>query len=303
MNEASCLDQLNPVIEGYIAYLQSIKRYSVHTQQNYHRDLQALAEFLSQRQIGDWQQVSEKELRGFAASLHQKGLVAKSIQRTLSAVRGFFRYLAGNGLVQVNPAEGIRAPKAGRHLPQVLDVDQLDHLMSFPVEDAISARDKALLELVYSSGLRVSELVSLNLQDVDIRNASLTVVGKGNKTRNLPVGRQACAAIEAWKNYRLSWKPRDMALFISRQGKRLSTRAVELRFDHWAKRMNTSGKVYPHRLRHSFASHLLASSKDLRAVQELLGHENIATTQVYTHLDFQHLQDVYEHAHPRAKKQ
>ncbi len=228
---------------------------------------------------------------------------AKSLQRQLSAIRTFYRFLIAEDLSADNPAQGVKGPKAGKHLPETLDVDQLDQLLSFAVDDEISARDKAMLELVYSSGLRVSELVGIGVHDIDFKGASLVVTGKGRKTRMLPVGRKALEAIAVWLKYRNSWAGyEENALFVSQRGQRLSIRSVQKRFDLRARQMHTQGKLYPHRLRHSFASHMLESSGDLRAVQELLGHEDISTTQIYTHLDFQHLMDVYSTAHPRAQK-
>ncbi|MBT3144638.1 tyrosine recombinase XerC [Neptunomonas phycophila] len=306
ISPTSFSDRLAPLIDQFMTFLHSERQLAANTQLHYRRDLERLMDFVADSRIDQWGQVSERHIRAFIAELHRNELSAKSIQRQLSSIRSFYRFLVAEGLSDANPALGVKAPKAGRHLPETLDTDQLSHLLSFPVEDAISARDKAMLELVYSSGLRVSELVSLNIHDVDLRAGSLVVTGKGNKTRMLPVGRMAVSALQHWITHRQAWAsytgPDQDALFIAKKGQRLTVRSVQLRFDHWAKRMHTQGKVYPHRLRHSFASHVLESSGDLRAVQELLGHEDISTTQVYTHLDFQHLMDVYEKAHPRARK-
>lgn len=297
-------DQLTPALTRFSHYLSIEKRLSPHTVEGYQRDLDNLAGFIADHRIANWGDVNERHIRAFVAEIHREGLGPRSIQRTLSAIRSFYRYLLKEQLVSVNPALGIKAPKAPKRLPETLNADQIDHLLAFPVNDAISARDKAMLELVYSSGLRVSELASLDVQQIDYRAGQLIVTGKGNKTRMLPVGRMALEALAVWKQYRLSWVDyHQAALFVSQQGKRLTVRAIQQRFDYRARQMHTQGKLYPHRLRHSFASHMLESSGDLRAVQELLGHENISTTQVYTHLDFQHLMDVYERAHPRAKKQ
>jgi integrase/recombinase XerC len=297
------VDQLTTAVDLFLVHLRSERHLSPNTCDSYQRDLYKLVGFLADCRLQQWGDASEREIRAFVAEVHREGLSGKSIQRCLSAIRSFYQYMAIQGLVLHNPAKGVRAPKVGRPLPETLDVDQLSQLLAFPVTDAISYRDKAMMELVYSSGLRVSELISLNVHDIDFRDASLVVTGKGRKTRMLPVGRVALGAVNAWVKYRTSWADyTESALFISKSGKRLTVRSAQQRFDHWAKVMQTQGKVYPHRLRHSFASHMLESSSDLRAVQELLGHEDISTTQIYTHLDFQHLMDVYEKAHPRAHK-
>lgn len=303
MLNRSFAEQLSPAVDQFLLSLKAERNLSPHTCSNYRRDLNKLVDFVADCRLQYWSEVTEREIRAFVAEVHRGGLGGKSIQRILSAVRSFYHYLASEGSVSHNPAQGVRAPKVGRSLPETLDVDQLSQLLDFPVNDALSSRDKAMMELVYSSGLRVSELISLNIHDIDFRDASLVVTGKGSKTRMLPVGRVALQALNVWIRHRSGWADyNENALFISNRGTRLSVRSVQLRFDHWAKIMQTQGKVYPHRLRHSFASHLLESSSDLRAVQELLGHEDISTTQIYTHLDFQHLMDVYEKAHPRAHK-
>ncbi len=296
-------EQLSRPLEQYMRYLSSERLLSLNTCHAYQRDLERLIGYAADCRIGAWSEFTERQIRAFVAESHREGLSAKSLQRLLSSIRSFYRFLAQQGLVAQNPAQSVKAPKVGRHLPETLNVDQLDQLLNFTVDDPISARDKAMMELIYSSGLRVSELVSLNIHDLDLRAAQLVVTGKGKKTRMLPVGSQAVSAIKVWLKYRSTAVEYDeSALFTSKQGKRLSVRSVQQRLDHWARLMHTQGKVYPHRLRHSFASHMLESSGDLRAVQELLGHEDISTTQIYTHLDFQHLMDVYEKSHPRARK-
>lgn len=297
------VDQLSTHVDRFTDYLYQVKRYSTHTVSNYQRDLDAFVNFIADCRITQWSSVSEKQVRAFIAERHREGLSAKSLQRLLSSIRSFYRYLVEHDNLESNPALGIKAPKAGRPLPETLDVDQLDHLLSFPVEDEISARDKAMLELVYSSGLRVSELESLDMHSIDYRDSSVNILGKGQKARQVPVGKTALKAIQVWLDFRKNWSRFDTAaLFITQKGNRLSVRAIQKRFDYWAQRMGTDGKLYPHRLRHSFASHMLESSGDLRAVQDLLGHEDISTTQIYTHLDFQHLMEVYDKTHPRARK-
>ena len=248
--------------------------------------------------------VDSRKIRAYAADRHRGGLTPKSLQRHLSAVRAWYRYLLREGQVLNNPADGIRAPKIARRLPHTLDADQLGHLMALPGDTALDRRDRAILELFYSSGLRLAELVALDVADMRSSDGLLQVTGKGSKTRRLPVGRLARQAVQRW----LEARPRlarteEPALFVSRRGGRLSARAIQARLRQRAIEQGMPQHVHPHMLRHSFASHLLESSGDLRAVQELLGHADISTTQVYTHLDFQHLAQVYDQAHPRAKRQ
>jgi len=290
-------------LDGFLRHLRSERQCSTHTLANYRRDLERLQRYAEANRLVNWDTIGARDIRAFVAEAHREGLSGKSIQRLLSAVRTFYRYLNREGLTGHNPALGISAPKSPRRLPRTLDADQVGQLLEIPVGDAVSARDCAMMELIYSSGLRLAELVSLDLDDIDFRDASLVVTGKGRKTRMLPVGGKALAALDGW----LQWRPtlargEEPALFVSSRGGRISTRAVQQRLAHWGRQQATDGQVHPHRLRHSFASHLLESSGDLKAVQELLGHADIATTQVYTHLDFQHLADVYDRAHPRARK-
>lgn len=290
-------------LEDFFRYLATERQLSVHTQKNYQRDLDALQVFMAESHIHAWSALDAAAVRQFAARQHRKGQSGVSIQRALSAIRTFYKFLSREQRVEHNPALGVQAPKSPRKLPQTLDVDQINGLLEIPVTDPISARDKAMMELIYSSGLRVSELVSLDLSDLDYHDASLVVTGKGNKSRMLPIGGKALEALDRWLRYRDQMAPyTEAALFVSNRGNRISVRSVEQRMEYWGKRLGVEGQVYPHRLRHSFASHMLESSGDLRAVQELLGHSDISTTQIYTHLDFQHLMDVYEKAHPRAHK-
>jgi len=291
------------LIEQFLHYLATERQLSPHTLDNYSRDLEKIYFFTEEHELSDWQVVEARHIRHFVAQLHRQGLAGSSIQRTLSAVRSFFRYLCREQVLEHNPADAVQAPKTPRKLPDTLDADQMNHLLEVPVTDAVSSRDAAMMELIYSSGLRISELVGLNLQALDLADHSLRVTGKGNKTRVLPIGRKALAALDIWLEYRLELADFDeQALFVSRQGTRITVRSVQQRMDYWGKRLGVQGKVHPHRLRHSFASHMLESSGDLRAVQELLGHEDISTTQIYTHLDFQHLMQVYEKSHPRAQR-
>ncbi|KGK42378.1 recombinase XerC [Nitrincola sp. A-D6] len=290
-------------VEAFMRYLQGERQLSAHTLQHYQRDLLRLSEQLELLQLGGWSALTERKLRQAIAMLHGNGLSGRSLHRLLSATRTFYRFLNREGWMNSNPALAVQAPKSGRRLPSTLDPEQMNQLLSPPNDEPITLRDFAMMELIYSSGLRVSELVGLELQALDLSDATLRVTGKGRKTRVLPVGRQAIKALQHWLPIRQLWNRYGVAvLFISQRGTALTTRAVELRLAHWGEYMGAQGRVYPHRLRHSFASHMLESSQDLRAVQELLGHSDISTTQIYTHLDFQHLMQVYEQAHPRARR-
>ena len=290
-------------IGGYLTHLAKERRLSPHTSSNYARDVGALADFLGQANVADWRRVDSQHVRMFAARSHAGGLNPRSVQRRLSAVRGFFGYLVREGVVAGNPALEIRAPKAAKRLPGTLDVDQISQLLEIRGDDPLTVRDRAIMELFYSSGLRLAELVGLALTDVDLADRTVRVLGKGAKTRVVPVGRKACDAIRAWLKLRVMLADIDeTALFVGRNGSRLKSRAIQLRIAQWARHQGLPSRVYPHLFRHSFATHLLESSKDLRGVQELLGHADISTTQVYTHLDFAHLARTYDASHPRAKR-
>jgi integrase/recombinase XerC len=292
----------DPAVSAFLDHLAQERRLSLRTCDAYARDLADFCDWLGDDQP-DWSRINPQQVRGFAAARHRQGLSAKSLQRRLAALRSLFRYLLREQRVANNPADGIRAPKVKRKLPDTLDVDQLNRLLDIRDDDPLVLRDRAMLELFYSSGLRLSELVAVDLADLDVRDGLLEVTGKGNKTRRVPVGRMALAAIADWRKVRGQLARADeAALFVSRQGGRLSARAVQQRVDRLARQQGAPQHVHPHLLRHSFASHLLESSGDLRAVQELLGHADIGTTQIYTHLDFQHLARVYDQAHPRARK-
>ncbi|MEJ2433630.1 MAG: tyrosine recombinase XerC [Pseudolabrys sp.] len=289
--------------ERFIAKLRDERRLSPNTQLSYRRDLARFCEFCRTQSVGAWRDLTEHTVRAFVAWRHRGGLGGRSLQRELSSLRSFFDYLIEEGLAGHNPARAVRAPKSPRRLPKTLDVDQSARLMEIPGDDELALRDRAMLELFYASGLRLSELVGLDLADIDLREALVRVTGKGRKVREVPVGRFAIAALRAWLARRADLvKAGEPALFVSRGGARISRRNVQQRLRQWAQRQGIDVRVHPHMLRHSFASHLLESSGDLRAVQELLGHADIATTQVYTHLDFQHLANVYDRAHPRARK-
>jgi integrase/recombinase XerC len=284
-------------------FLETLQHLSPHTRAAYARDLGCLLEFCRQQSIARWRDLDGRMVRAYVTRRHRQGIGGRSIQRNLSAIRAFYRYLNSNGLAAADPASGVATPKTPRKLPQALDTDQAARLMEIPAHDVMAVRDRAMLELFYSSGLRLAELTGLNLDSIDYGDALVTVLGKGRKTRRVPVGRHAMHALRAWLQARSEFAGSDQpALFVSRQGRRISARAVQMRLRHWAVRQGLATSVHPHMLRHSFASHILESSGDLRAVQELLGHADISTTQVYTHLDFQHLARVYDAAHPRARK-
>ncbi|VUD58991.1 Tyrosine recombinase XerC [Thalassocella blandensis] len=282
-------------------YLKTERQLSPHSCSNYARDLKKLQAFCEKSQITDITEIQDYHLRNFVAQLKHKGLANKSIQRWLSSCRSFFKYCMKFKLIKVDPSANIQAPKAEKKLPKVLDVDQISSLCDLKGDDFFSKRDAAILELVYSSGLRLSEVVSLNTTDLDLQDRQLRVTGKGNKARELPIGRFAFDAVTKWLHERQTRQAEgETALFLNQHGKRLSARSVQDRFAKMGKQQNIQQRLHPHMLRHSFASHMLESSGDLRAVQELLGHANISTTQIYTHLDFQHLAKVYDQAHPRA---
>jgi integrase/recombinase XerC len=291
------------LIDGYLRHLALERRLSPHTSSNYARDLRALADFAERAHLDDWRRVDSQHVRMFAARSHAGGLAPRSVQRRLSATRGFFNYLLREGVTQSNPAVEIRAPKAAKRLPGTLDADQLNQLLDIPADDALAVRDRAIMELFYSSGLRLAELVGLDLPHLDLPDRTVRVLGKGSKTRIVPVGRKADIALRAWLKDRVALAAVDeTALFVGQNGARLSPRAIQLRVAYWARRKGLPSRVYPHLFRHSFATHLLESSKDLRGVQELLGHADISTTQIYTHLDFAHLTRTYDASHPRAKR-
>ncbi|MBS0367331.1 MAG: tyrosine recombinase XerC [Proteobacteria bacterium] len=312
-------------------YLTAERRLSPHTDAAYARDLAALVTWCDRRNIGGWEQLDAQHLRTFAAQSHAQNLAPRSIRRRLSAVRSFYSFLqreqgalreqaalrgTGRGRaaadgepaplppgVRLNPATDVRAPKAQRRLPDTLDADQMARLLEVKGTRGLAARDHAMMELFYSCGLRLSELVGLDVGSVDLKDRTVTVVGKGSKGRIVPVGRKAVAALTHWIGERCALANADQrALFVARGGRRLTPRAVQLRVARWARRQGIDRHVHPHLFRHSFASHLLESSGELRGVQELLGHANISTTQIYTHLDFQHLARTYDATHPRARR-
>ncbi|QXI38653.1 tyrosine recombinase XerC [Pseudomonas xantholysinigenes] len=289
-------------LEAYCAHLRNERQVSEHTLLAYRRDLDKVIEFCNAQGIAGWAGLQVQQLRQLVARQHHHGQSSRSLARLLSAVRGLYRYLNREGLCQHDPANGLTPPKGERRLPKALDTDRALQLLDGGVDDDfIARRDQAILELFYSSGLRLSELTGLDLAQLDLAAGLVQVLGKGGKSRVLPVGRKAREALQAWLRLRGIGGPLDDAVFITRQGKRLSPRAIQMRVKTAGER-ELGQHLHPHMLRHSFASHLLESSQDLRAVQEMLGHADISTTQIYTHLDFQHLAAVYDSAHPRAKR-
>jgi integrase/recombinase XerC len=287
----------------FFAHLSVERRMSPHTDSNYRRDLRRFIAHCDRSGVSDWSQVDGQHVRSFAAAEHRQGASPRTIQRRLSAIRSFFNYLLREGVVKLNPAMDVQAPKARKRLPATIDVDQMTRLLSFRTDEELSVRDKAMMELFYSSGLRLSELVNLDVTDIDLADRTVRVLGKGNKTRVVPVGRYAAEAIERWLQERTKLAGvGNPALFVGVRGERISPRCVQKQVAAWARRQGLGVHVHPHMFRHSFATHLLESSHNLRGVQELLGHANIATTQIYTHLDFQHLAKIYDAAHPRARR-
>ena len=287
-------------LAAYLEHLAHERGLSPLTCDNYARDIRELLDQAGKTPLAELQPA---HIRRYVAALHGRGLGGKSIARMLSAWRGFYAYLNQRHGLPQNPCIGMRAPKSARMLPQALSPEQASRLVEIPTDDALAVRDRAMLELFYSSGLRLAELVSLDLAGIDHAGATVTVTGKGSKTRIVPVGSHALAALREWLPVRALLAPEaEHALFVGRNGRRLGPRAVQQRLRQWALKQGIAGNVHPHVLRHSFATHVLQSSGDLRAVQEMLGHANISTTQVYTHLDFQHLAKVYDQAHPRAKR-
>ena len=288
----------DPILRAFLDHLGGERRLSPHTLAAYRRDLTDFG-----RHHADWLQVTPGQVSDYLAQCHRRGLSPKSLQRRLSALRTLFHWLMREGRLQRDPTQGLRAPKAPRKLPATLEVDQMARLLDATADDPLALRDTALFELIYSCGLRLAEAAGLDLNDLDLAEGWVRVLGKGGKARQLPVGRKARQALKAWLDARATLARADQpALFVSRHGRRLSHRAIQARLARHGRLRGLPQRIHPHLLRHAFATHLLESSGDLRAVQELLGHADIATTQIYTHLDFQHLAEVYDRAHPRARR-
>ena len=285
-------------LRGFLDYLTFEKRYSAHTLKAYQRDIEQFAAANG----AAWREVKPNQVSSMVARLRSRGASPRTCQRLLSSLRSFFRYLEKQGIVNANPAASIRAPKRANRLPNTLDADLTAKLFDFKPRNALEKRDLAMIELLYGSGIRLNEMVRIDIHDLNLANGLVRVTGKGEKARIVPLGTQSIAAIESYLATRSGVEP-SAALFVTRTGKRVSPRTVQQRVKRWGQARLGSNVLHPHLLRHSFASHVLESSGDLRAVQEMLGHADIATTQIYTHLDFQHLAKVYDTAHPRAEKQ
>lgn len=289
-------------LDKYWNYLRIERQVSPHTLTNYQRQLYRIVDILAENGITSWQAVTPSVVRFILAQSNKDGLKERSLALRLSVLRRFFTYLVQQQDINVNPATGVSAPKQNRHLPKNIDAEQVQQLLNNDSKEPIDIRDSAILELLYSSGLRLSELQSLNLNSINTRVREVRVMGKGNKERIVPFGRYASHAIQQWLKVRILFNPKDEALFVSQLGNRLTHRAIQQRLEVWGIKQGLSSHLNPHKLRHSFATHMLEASSDLRAVQELLGHSNLSTTQIYTHLNFQHLAEVYDSAHPRAKR-
>jgi integrase/recombinase XerC len=293
-----------PGIDSYLEELRVARRCSPHTVSNYARDLKSVALSATARGIETWNGIVAADVRAIVAEQHRAGIAGRSLARRLSALRGLYNHLVGLGKCDVNPAQDILAPKDKKALPATLDPEEVSRLLAQNLNDPMICRDLAMFELMYSSGLRLAELVGIDLVNLDLSVGQVRVTGKGGKVRDLPVGAHAVEAINKWLGYRRSLPGADdRAVFLSSRGKRIAPRTVQMRLKKLAESQGLDRDCYPHMLRHSFASHLLESSGDLRAVQELLGHADISTTQIYTHLDFQRLADVYDKAHPRARQE
>ncbi len=298
------MSALDSSLQAFLAWLSDERHYSPRTVQAYRRDLLGVRDFISARGVDDWRALQPEDLRRYIVQRHRQGLKGRSLQRQLSALRSFFRYLQKQGLADHNPAIDAPAPKAAKRLPKTIEHEQIERLLAIPGNDPLTVRDRALMELFYSSGLRLAEIAALDCDALDLSSGLVRIErGKGGKTRIVPVGGKARQALREWLKVRPGLlRGESNALFLGKNGNRLGHRAIQQRLKHWAVRQGLDQNIHPHRLRHAFASHLLESSGDIRAVQELLGHANISTTQVYTHLDFQHLAEVYDQAHPRARK-
>lgn len=297
--------ELKQPAEDFLAQLRQQKNYSELTEKNYRRQLAKLMDFMVKQGIAHWPELKTIHIRQLSAHHHRNGLSPKSIALLLSACRSFFAYLVIQDKLSFNPAKGVRAPKSAKTLPKTVEIDQLAALLNgIDIGEDIGIRDRAIAELFYSSALRLAELVRLDLEDLDLKTATARITGKGNKTRIVPIGKKAIEAIKEWLTVRGVWMlgKEFPALFVSQRKTRLSPRSIQKRMEYWGKFVGINGRIHPHKFRHSCATHLLESSSDLRAVQELLGHANLSTTQIYTHLDFQQLAAVYDKAHPRAKK-
>ncbi|MEZ8733259.1 tyrosine recombinase XerC [Vibrio splendidus] len=296
-------NSLQKPLSRFYEYLRSEKGLSLHTQRNYKQQLETMAAHLVTLGLKDWGQVDAAWVRQLASKGMREGMKASSIATRLSSLRSFFDFLVLRSEMTANPAKGVSAPRKQRPLPKNLDVDEVGQLLDVNEDDPLSIRDRAMMEVMYGAGLRLAELVGINLKDVLGRQGEIRVIGKGDKERKAPFSGLAKEWVDKWLKVRGDLaSPGEKALFVSKLGTRISHRSVQKRMEEWGKKQSVASHISPHKLRHSFATHVLESSQNLRAVQELLGHENISTTQIYTHLDFQHLAQAYDEAHPRARK-
>ncbi|AOE48842.1 tyrosine recombinase XerC [Kangiella sediminilitoris] len=295
---------MEKVVQQYCDRLLHEKQYSEHTVNNYRRQIDDFLIFLD-NQYQQWKQVTSQDIRLWMARHHRQGASAATIGLKLSSLRGFLDYLVAKKVIKTNPATGLRGPKKAKRLPKNIDVDTLNNFIdNLPEDEPIEVRDKAMIELLYSAGIRLSELSSMDINSVSFSDQTLRVLGKGNKIREVPFGQAANKLLKKWLKNRVVFVKdnSEQALFLSSRGQRLGNRAIQQRLNYWGRKQGLTDVLHPHKLRHSCATHVLESSSDLRAVQELLGHASIATTQIYTHLDFQHLAKTYDAAHPRARK-
>ncbi|OOQ63044.1 tyrosine recombinase XerC [Vibrio parahaemolyticus] len=296
-------NSLQKPLERFYEFLRSEKGLSLHTQRNYKQQLETMAQHLAEMGLKDWSQVDAGWVRQLAGKGMREGMKASSLATRLSSLRSFFDFLILRGEMSANPAKGVPAPRKKRPLPKNLDVDEVNQLLEVNEDDPLAIRDRAMMELMYGAGLRLAELVSVDVRDVQLRSGELRVIGKGDKERKVPFSGMATEWVGKWLRVRGDLAaPGEPALFVSKLGTRISHRSVQKRMAEWGQKQSVASHISPHKLRHSFATHMLESSNNLRAVQELLGHENISTTQIYTHLDFQHLAQAYDQAHPRARK-
>ncbi|EGR0439220.1 tyrosine recombinase XerC [Vibrio parahaemolyticus] len=296
-------NSLQKPLERFYEFLRSEKGLSLHTQRNYKQQLEIMAQHLAEMGLKDWSQVDAGWVRQLAGKGMREGMKASSLATRLSSLRSFFDFLILRGEMSANPAKGVSAPRKKRPLPKNLDVDEVNQLLEVNEDDPLAIRDRAMMELMYGAGLRLAELVSVDVRDVQLRSGELRVIGKGDKERKVPFSGMATEWVGKWLRVRGDLAaPGEPALFVSKLGTRISHRSVQKRMAEWGQKQSVASHISPHKLRHSFATHMLESSNNLRAVQELLGHENISTTQIYTHLDFQHLAQAYDQAHPRARK-
>ncbi len=296
------MDNISVFIKKFISFIKIEKRYSKDTVKNYLLDLEQLRIYLNALNISNLDNITNNIIQTYLNFLNKNGLNATSIARKKSSIRSFFSFLVKKRIVKTSPALNITTPKKAHKLPHVLSIEEIDQLCNLPGSSFAACRDRAIIELLYSSGLRLSEITSLNINSIDLSEKILSVYGKGRKQRYLPIGGQAIIALNHWIKFRASKiKNNESALFLNKYGTRLSNRSIQQRLDYWCKALSINCKISPHTLRHSCATHLLESSGDLRAVQEFLGHEDISTTQIYTHINFDHLKSIYDKAHPRAK--